>query len=1112
MTNFNTKLILALLILTSMSLFSYEKVAYHVEIETSNKGKMTVAVPQLESGEYQINSIFVKTKVRQDVTGNRFSSDLINSSLNGINVQSVSSLASPNSIKTKGTAVERIYQVEYEVGVDSYDFARELMKNPDIEYAVPVFNRYFTDFTPNDPELSKQWYIGNQQAAKVWDVTKGSTEVVIGIVDSGTDWQHPDLIDNIYFNPDEIPNNGVDDDNNGYIDDVNGWDFVGNVTVQQAVSGQYFPDNNPKPTTTANDHGTHVAGCASAATNNSTGIASLGFNTKLLVVKCGSDNVDRNTGGTEGIFRNYQGMIYAAENGADIINCSWGGKGFNPVAQETINTITEMGVLIVVSAGNKIENIDEELFYPAAYNNVLCVGSYASNNRVSNFSNYGVRTDIFAPGTSIYSTLPGNSYGNKQGTSMAGPIAAGLAALVKALHPDWTPHQLMAQLRSTTVPLSNVSDENKPLFFGGINSLKAVTSNANNFSSNKVKGMAFSETAFAANSNLDSYEYENINLKLVNYLAPVSGVKIEFIAMDKFIDIETDEVIVNGLETMDTSDVALRIKLNSLNPWFDGFARVLIKYTAEDYTDYQLLKVPIEVNTRNSFSLNSRIPEEAYAAINDVHTPTPGVVWAVGFSTYFNNGYVYNNTAGRIFSAYNESLTGVSAKSSSEAYVTTGTGKLLYTTNAGLQWTEEDFSDVTQYFNGIYVFNENNAVAFGDPQGGQFGVVNTTTGGNSWKKVSTVSSITGENGLVGSHCMFGDRMWFGTTSGRVIRGLNFGNNWFASTVEAGSTVIDVAFESNLKGIAIYSNRNKYGDAILMARTNDGGINWTLGVVNFKEDLGVYPVELIYNDVSEKIYVVCEKGEVLTTENLGNTWETVLSRQGENYSRADISNNFEDFVLYGASSESVTTLSFTSIPAGAVATLTSVLGDDYKYDSTEINKIKNNRFDFKNDGDLTIVIDSAYFTGADKNDFSYFGNPPSEIIRGDSKNMLVAFRPKEAREYNAQLVIVSNNEKGDMVINLTGKGYEPVQSSVAFVEFDKSLTMYPIPANNTLNLDIDYSHKISTIKVLDLSGKLINKVENITNRLALDISNINSGVYLVQFVTDKGTFYKKFIKE
>lgn len=1109
---FNTKLILALLFLTSLNLFSFEKVAYHVEIETSNKGKMTVAVPQLESGEYQINSIFVKTKVKQGLASNRFTSDLINSSLSGINVKSVSSMTSNNSIKTKGTPAERIYQIEYELGVDSYDLSQELMKNPDIEYAVPVFNRYFTDFTPNDPELSKQWYISNQQAEKVWDITKGSEEVVIGIVDSGTDWQHPDLIDNIYKNPDEIPNNGIDDDNNGYVDDVNGWDFIGNVNVNQAVSGQYFPDNDPKPTSTQNEHGTHVAGCASATTNNAIGIASLGFNTKLLVVKCGSDNVNRNTGGTEGIFRSYQGMLYAAENGADIINCSWGGSGFNPAAQEIINSITEMGVLVVTSAGNESENIDEVLFYPAGYNNVLSVGSYASNNKVSNFSNYGVRTDIFAPGTAIYSTLPNNRYGNKQGTSMAGPIAAGLAALVKSLHPDWTPHQIMAQLRSTMDPLDNISEQNRPLYFGGINSLKAVTSNANNFGTKKVIGMAFSETAFSASSSLKSYEYEGINLKLVNYLAPVSGVKIEFIAMDKFIDIETEEVIVNGLETMDTSDVELKIKLNSLNPWFDGFARVLIKYTAEDYSDYQLLKVPILLDSRNEFKLSSRIPEEAYATFTDVHTPTPGVIWAVGYNTYFDVGYIYNNSAGTVFQAYSSPLSGVHAISSSEAYVTTGTGKILYTTDAGLQWKEEDFTSVTQYFNGIYAFNEDNMVAFGDPQGGQFGVVRTTTGGNSWSKISSTSPITGENGLVGSHCMFGDRVWFGTTSGRVIRGLNSGNNWFASTLETGSTVLDVAFESNLKGIAIYTNTSKYGDAVMLARSNDGGINWTTGIVNFKEDLGVYPVELIYNEVSEKIYVVCEKGEVLTTENLGSTWGTVLSRQGENYSRADISNNFENFVLYGVADESVTTLSFTSVPAGAVATLTSVEGNDYRYDSTEVNKVNNNRFEFKNDGDINILIDSAYFTGEDKDDFSYFGNPPSEIIRGDTKNLLVGFRPKESREYSAQLVIASNNEKGDIVINLTGKGFVPVPSSVEFDEFDKSLAMYPIPANNTLNLDIDYNNKITSIKVLDLSGKLINKVENITGRLSLDISNINSGVYLIQFVTDKGTFYKKFIKE
>ncbi|MER3329613.1 MAG: S8 family peptidase, partial [Candidatus Kapaibacterium sp.] len=578
MTRIFTFLVVIALAISTTFAFSNTPIAYHVNIESSNKNVMTVPVPKLEMGQYQINSIYVKTKSKVDVDGNRFVSDVLNKGFENVSISKLSKLASSKSNKVKGTPVEKLYVVEYAVGVDSYDMAQELMKNPEVEYAVPVFNRYTTEFTPNDPDISKQYHI-DKNVKDAWDITKGSAEVIIAIVDSGTDWQHPDLLDNIYINPNEIPNNGIDDDNNGYIDDVNGWDFVGNLTFQQAINRQWKPDNDPKPSFTSNDHGTHVAGCASASTNNGIGIAAVGFNTKLMPIKCGSDNW--NNGGTRGIFKGYEGIIYAAENGADIINCSWGGPGFNPAEQEIVNSITAMGVLIVASAGNDSENIDEVSFYPTGYNNILSVGSIQSNSRRSSFTNYGVRTDIYAPGTNIYATLPGNRYGNKSGTSMAGPVAAGLAALIKSIHPDWTPHQIAAQLRSTSDPVANVATSDIPLYFGKINALKAIQANANNFSDNKTKGMAISENDFNQNSTIDNYDEKSIQLKLINFLAPVSGVKLEFLAMDKYFDVLTSEVIVNGLTTLDTNDLELRIKLNDLNPWYDGFARVLIKYTAE---------------------------------------------------------------------------------------------------------------------------------------------------------------------------------------------------------------------------------------------------------------------------------------------------------------------------------------------------------------------------------------------------------------------------------------------------------------------------------------------------------------------------------------------------
>ena len=1090
--------------------FGVEEVAYFVNIEAKNNKVQRVPVAQLKQGQYQINSIYVKTKEKVAIDGNRFVSNTINQSFDGIKINALQSIS--NSTKVKNTPVERLYIVEYGIGIDSYDLAKELMQNPDIEYAVPVFNRYVTEYEPNDPLISQQWHINNIGSKAAWDVTKGSDDVVIGIVDSGTDWYHEDLRDNTYINEDEIPDNGIDDDENGFVDDVNGWDFVGNISLGQAINQQFRPDNEPAPLAGGNEHGTHVAGCASATTDNATGIAAIGFNTKMIHVKCGSDNWTQT--GTRGIFKGYQGILYAAENGADIINCSWGGPGYNPAEQEIINSVTEMGILVVASAGNDGQTIDEDNFFPTGYDNILSVGSINSNNRKSGFSNFGVRTDVYAPGGNIYATLPGNRYGNNSGTSMAGPVAAGLAALIKAANPDWTPHQIAAQMRSTTKNLANVSEANRPLYFGRIDAEAALTSNTNNFSNNKVKGMAISENSISESGVIDSYDQVTVNLTLVNYLAPVDGVRLELIALDQYIDIENDEFIVNGLGTMDESDLELKITLTDMNPWYDGFARILVKYTAEDYSDYQLVKIPIVIESMNEYNEISRFQEEYWATFHDIHSPTPGVIWAVGQNRLNNQGYIYNTTANRIFPAYSSPLTSVFAWDNSNAWVTTGNGHILQTTNGGIDWTDNNFSQITGFFNGIYFFDENNGIAIGDAKNNQFGAVRTTNGGKNWSQASTLSAVGNEGGLVNSHCIFGDRIWFGTNAGRVLRGINFGKNWSQSVVDEDGSVLDVAFESNLKGMALYINRSKFGNDLLMATTRDGGLNWDTEVTNFTEELGVNPVDLIYNTSAEKIFAVCENGEVYYTENLGSSWSAVLTKKDDLFERATISNDVELFKMYGVGKTTIGMLDFIMTPENAIASVTSDKGDSFRFDSTEINKKKAELFKFENDGDLTIFIDNFFFRGEDGESFGFFGNLPKEIKRGSTEQLLVQFQPDEAREYNAELVMESNSDNGDLVITLSGKGYEKEITSVEFDRFDKSVTLYPTPATTNLNVDINYDDNIFEINLLSISGELLESREtNIQDKnIQFNLNGYSSGVYLIQFVTEKGTFYKKAIVE
>jgi subtilisin family serine protease len=299
-------------------------------------------------------------------------------------------------------------------------------------------------YTPDDPDFSQiQDYLTAVGARQAWDISKGSSEIILAVVDTGTDIEHPDLAANIFQNPDEIPGDGIDNDENGLIDDVNGWDFHGS-------------DKNPSHGNSSNTHGTHVSGLAGAVTDNAKGIASLGFNLKILPIKASNDN--------GGDFRfGYDGILYAIDMGADIINCSWGSVQESQTYAEIIKMASDQNVLVVASGGNTGRN---QVFYPAGYPHALGVGSYDhQTNLKSDFSSFGPHIELLAPGGNnntqlgIYSTLPENNYAVSTGTSMASPIVASLAALVKAHNPEWTSGQIRSALVQSA---QTISENNQP--------------------------------------------------------------------------------------------------------------------------------------------------------------------------------------------------------------------------------------------------------------------------------------------------------------------------------------------------------------------------------------------------------------------------------------------------------------------------------------------------------------------------------------------------------------------------------------------------------------------------------------------------------------------------
>jgi len=344
-----------------------------------------------------------------------------------------------------------------------------------VKYAEPNY-LYKVSVLPDDPQFSSQWALHNEitdfdiDAPEGWDIEQGSPEVIIAVIDTGADYTHPDLAANIWHNPLEIPGNGIDDDGNGYIDDVIGWDFV---DAAGGASDEDFemPDNDPMD---KHGHGTHVAGIAGAVSNNGLGIAGVAWNCKIMPVRAGYKTA---TG--DGVLESddaARAIVYAAENGAKIINLSWGDTQQSSIIEDAIDFAVSNGALVCAAAGNENSNAP---MYPAssANNGVIAVGATDNQDQRAYFSNYGSWVDVSAPGVSIYSTYLNNGLRNMSGTSMATPIVSGVAALLFSHFYDQSTIEVKNRIMRSADVINALAGAN--IISGRINLYSALTQEYN---------------------------------------------------------------------------------------------------------------------------------------------------------------------------------------------------------------------------------------------------------------------------------------------------------------------------------------------------------------------------------------------------------------------------------------------------------------------------------------------------------------------------------------------------------------------------------------------------------------------------------------------------------
>jgi subtilisin family serine protease len=417
----------------------------------------------ITKGDARANQLIVKYRPESaPAIAGLSKTSIMPGALKDFSLDSIRNLYRPvNKLAARQAALLQWKVLTFSKGQDVVAAYEALRNDPQVEYVVPNIKHHIAA-APNDLHSNlwglnntgqdyivpdswgegSQTYYGKAQAdikaTQAWDIRHDASSVVVAVIDTGIDYTHSDLAPNMWTNPGETAN-GQDSDGNGYVDDIHGYNFTNDTSDPMDVFG----------------HGSHCAGTIGARGNNGAGITGVAWNVKLMAVKVLDDS---GSGYTDWIMN---GILYAADMGAQISNNSWGARFNNelyadliyrPIA-DAIQYANEAGMLFVAAAGNDAANVDgHATFMPSGVKlpNTISVAASTSKDQLAEFSNYGRKNvDIAAPGHHIYSTIPGNQYAFYSGTSMATPHVSGAAALLKAHNPDLTPAEIRSVLMNT---------------------------------------------------------------------------------------------------------------------------------------------------------------------------------------------------------------------------------------------------------------------------------------------------------------------------------------------------------------------------------------------------------------------------------------------------------------------------------------------------------------------------------------------------------------------------------------------------------------------------------------------------------------------------------------
>lgn len=757
------------------------------------------------------------------------------------NVYQLTKVARP-FYKTGDSKLQRTYLLYFKDIYDVDSLIQTLEKDKSVVYAekAPL---YHILYTPNDPEYTasklKRWYLNVIQAEKAWDLQKGNPNIKIAILDNAMDVNHPDL-------------------KNKFVAEI---DLANN-------------DNDPTPPKKTLDwsHGTHVSGLAGAATDNGVGIASIGFNVSLMAVKISSDSTDGKS-----MSFGYQGIIWAADHGANVINMSWGGPTFFRTGQNVVNYAYNKGCVMVAAAGNDGNTSPS---YPADYHHVIAVASTNSDDVKSSFSQYGDAIDVCSPGGSmgsfgIYSTvyMTSLSYSFMQGTSMASPIVAGLSGLMLSEDSTLTPEKLTAILKATC---DNIDAQN-PGFVGQLGAGRI----------NAFKAIEAVRDSMALHTVVANFKANTVSLP--------EGDNVSF----------TDLSIGNPVSWKWTFEGGTPESSTQQNPSNIHYAKAgsyKVTLTVSDGTHSN-------TETKTNYILVYPLISGAWqpqstgftnqsTGINYISIVNPDVVWANAydgsgndanlqeFTKTVNGGDTWKpGTYTGVPSSYTVSC--IMAIDTTHAWIamysnnSLAHGGIYATADGGKTWSHQataSFGDAASFPDIVYFWDGQHGVCMGDPVNSHFEIYTTDNGGVNWNRVppgNIPSSPSGEYGYVNLYDTYGDIIWFGTNKGRVFKSIDRGHHWTVATTGL-SDFSNLSFHNDSIGIGTQTTYSQSSGTILafkMVRSKDGGKTWTVvtpqGPV-FKSDVEAVPEApglLVSTGISQDL---AQSGSAYSLDD-GDTW-------------------------------------------------------------------------------------------------------------------------------------------------------------------------------------------------------------------------------------------------